>query len=157
MSTPSSSSSSPSSTSVQILNPPSNRSLAETYSQISIVPLSSTKRLISFAGQTGTSKDSNDNAKLSFAEQIRLALEKVDKNLAAVGASKKDIVMIRPYVVKLTSRSAEEIKAKDEIFLKWWRSTEGDRLTPPDSLLGVDSLWSKETLFEIEVQCVADI
>ncbi|CAK1367175.1 hypothetical protein CB0940_10490 [Cercospora beticola] len=143
---------------VQISNPPDNPSLAETYSQVSIVPISSTKRLISFAGQTGTGKDQTANAKLSFAEQIQLALEKVDKLLAATGAKKGDIVMIRPYVVKLTSRSEEEIKAKDEIFLKWWRSTEGENaLPPPDSLLGVDSLWSKETLFEIEVQCVSDI
>lgn len=61
------------------------------------------------------------------------------------------------YVVKLTGLSEENVKAKDDIFLQWWRSTEGDRLPPPDSLLGVDSLWSKETLFEIEVQCIADI
>ena len=68
------------------------------------------------------------------------------------------ICLFDSYVVKLTSRSEEEIKAKDEIFLKWWRSTEGEKaLPPPDSLLGVDSLWSKETLFEIEVQCVSDI
>lgn len=60
-------------------------------------------------------------------------------------------------MVKLTSLSEADVKAKDEIFLEWWRSTELDRLPPPDSLLGVDSLWSKETLFEIEVQCVADI
>lgn len=80
---------------VQIFNPKDNPSLAATYSQISIVPISSTKRLISFAGQTGTSHGSS-NEKLSFADQVRLALEKVDKNLAAVGASKKDIVMVRP-------------------------------------------------------------
>lgn len=81
---------------VQISNPPDNPSLAETYSQVSIVPISSTKRLISFAGQTGTGKDQAANAKLSFAEQIQIALEKVDKLLAATGAKKGDIVMIRP-------------------------------------------------------------
>ncbi|KAM3414381.1 hypothetical protein BST61_g11022 [Cercospora zeina] len=143
---------------VLITNPPSNPSLAPTYSQVSTVPLSPTKRLISFAGQTGTGPDAAENAKLSFAEQIERALEKVDKLLAATGAKKGDIVMVRPYVVKLTSRSVVEIQAKDEIYLRWWRSTEGDdALPPPDSLLGVDSLWSKETLFEIEVQCVSDI
>lgn len=81
---------------VHIFNPKDNPSLAATYSQISVVPISETKRLISFAGQTGTSHGKADNEKLSFADQVRLALEKVDKNLAAVGASKKDIVMIRP-------------------------------------------------------------
>lgn len=81
---------------VHISNPPDNPSLAETYSQVSIVPISSTKRLISFAGQTGTGKDAQANAKLSFAEQIQLALEKIDKLLAATGAKKGDIVMIRP-------------------------------------------------------------
>ncbi|KAF2211307.1 hypothetical protein CERZMDRAFT_18861, partial [Cercospora zeae-maydis SCOH1-5] len=136
-------------------NPPSNPSLAPTYSQVSIVPISTTKRLISFAGQTGTGPNAEENAKLSFAEQVERALGKVDKLLAATGAKKGDIVMVRPYVVKLTSRTEEEIKARDEIFMKWWTSTEGeDALPPPDSLLGVDSLWSKETLFEIEVQCV---
>ena len=85
-----------SNTGVHIFNPQDNPSLAATYSQISVVPISDTKRLISFAGQTGTSHGKSGNEKLSFADQVRLALEKVDKNLAAVGASKKDIVMVRP-------------------------------------------------------------
>jgi enamine deaminase RidA (YjgF/YER057c/UK114 family) len=64
---------------------------------------------------------------------------------------------LRRYVVKLTSLSEENLKAREDIFMEWWRETEGQRLPPPDTLIGVDSLWSKETLFEIEVQCVADL
>jgi enamine deaminase RidA (YjgF/YER057c/UK114 family) len=81
---------------VHIYNPPSCPSLAPTYSQISVVPISSTKRLISFAGQTGTGQDTEANKSMSFPEQVRRALEKLDKCLAAAGTSKKDIVMIRP-------------------------------------------------------------
>ncbi|KAF7195118.1 hypothetical protein HII31_03586 [Pseudocercospora fuligena] len=143
---------------VQIFNPPNLPSLAPTYSHISIVPISETKRLVSFAGQTGTGPNQEENKILSFAEQNRRALARVDLVLAAAKCTKKDIVMIRPYVVKLTSLSAEDTQARNEIFLNWWRSTEGkDALTPPDTLIGVDSLWSKETLIEYEVQCISDI
>ncbi|KXS99895.1 hypothetical protein AC578_4488 [Pseudocercospora eumusae] len=143
---------------VQIFNPPNFPSLAPTYSHISIVPISDTKRLVSFAGQTGTGPNQAENQTLSFAEQNRRALARVDLLLEAAKCTKKDIVMIRPYVVKLTSLSAEDTRARNEIFLDWWRSTEGqDALAPPDTLIGVDSLWSKETLIEYEVQCVSDI
>lgn len=90
-------------------------------------------------------------------EQVRIALANVDKCLASVGATKKDIVMNRQYVVKLTSLSNADLEDREQGFLEWWRSTEGDALPPPDTLIGVDSLWSKETLYEAEFTCVVNL
>lgn len=56
--------------------------------------------------------------------------------------------------MKLAALKVEDGKARADIFLEWWRSTEEEKLPPPDTLIGVDSLYSGETLFEIEVTAV---
>ena len=144
-----------SSSAVHIFNPEGYPSLAPSYSHISVVPIPSTTRLVSFAGQTG-SASTGDHPR-SFPEQVRTALSNVDKCLAAAGVTKKDIVSNRQYVVKLTGLSAEDRKARSDIFLEWWRGTEGERLPPPDTLIGVDSLAREGILLEIEVTCVASL
>ena len=57
----------------------------------------------------------------------------------------------------LADLSPEEMQSRADVYLEWWRSTEGEALTPPDTLIGVHSLWSRETLIEYEVQVVADV
>lgn len=135
-----------------IFNPEGHPSLAPSYSHISIVPISPTAKLVSFAGQTGTDASGTFP---SFQDQVRKAHEHVDKCLAAAGVSKKDIVSNRQYVVKLTSLSPEDRQARTAIYMEWWRSTEGDALPPPDTLIGVDSLYAEGCLFETEITCVA--
>lgn len=137
---------------VQISNPQGHPSHAPSYSHIASVPISSTTRLIHFAGQTGTRDE-----KTPFATQVRNALAAVDKCFAAAGVTKKDIVMNRQYVVKLQSLSAADFQAREDVFLEWWRSTEGQSLPPPDSLIGVDSLAGKEILYEAEFTCIAKL
>ena len=136
---------------VSISNALDYPSLVPSYSHISIVPISATKRLVSFAGQTGTSTTS-----MPLAEQVRAALANVDKCMASAGVTKEDIVSNRQSVAKLTSLSAADFKAREVGFLEWWWKTEGDRLPPPDTLIGVDSLASNEILYGIEITCVAD-
>ncbi|KAK3710710.1 hypothetical protein LTR37_010129 [Vermiconidia calcicola] len=146
-----------SSAGVQIFNPEGYPSLALTYSHISIVPISDTKKLVSLAGQAGTDHNTSTTNPPSLGEQVRLALENVDKCLAAAGASKKDIVSARQYIVDYASLSGEDVEALFSTFLDWWKKTEGDRLCPPTTLIGLESLWSKETRYEIEVTAVADL
>jgi len=145
------------SSNVQIFNPEGHPSSAPSYSHVSTIPISTTKKLVCFAGQTGTTLKTTPENAPSLYEQVRLAHKNVDKCLASVGASKKDIVSNRQYVVKLTSLSKEDFEARERAFLEWWRETEGNNLPPPDTLIGVDSLWSKETLFEVEMMCVVDV
>ena len=144
-----------SSSAVHIFNPEDYPSLAPSYSHVSVVPISSTAKLVSFAGQTGGTSAGGHPS--SFPDQVRAALSNVDKCLTAAGVTKKHIVSNRQYVVKLTSLSAEDRKARSDIFLEWWSGTEGERLPPPDTLIGVDSLAREGLLFEIEVTCVASL
>lgn len=142
---------------VEIFNPQGHPSSARSYSHVSTIPISSTKKLVSLAGQTGTDPSTTAENAPPLRDQVRIALANVDKCLAAVGATKKEIVSHREYVVKLTSLSKADFEAREEAFMEWWRSTEGDALPPPDTLIGVDSLWSKETLYEAEFVCVVDL
>ena len=61
-------------------------------------------------------------------------------------------------MVGLTSSLAEhDFHARESIFMEWWKETEGERLPPPDTLIGVDSLAAKEILYEIEITCIASL
>ena len=151
---------------VHIFNPPGHPPLAPSYSHISSIQISPTHRLVSFAGQTGTSAGTDPSNPPSFPEQVRAALENVDKCLAAVGCTKRDIVMNRQFVVKLASEGGlcqEDKNARSTLFLEWWnRPIEGEKEgqvlpPPPDTLIGVDSLALREILFEIEITCIAKV
>ncbi|KAI7310319.1 hypothetical protein KC315_g12655 [Hortaea werneckii] len=147
----------PSSSQVHIFNPENHPPQVPSYSHISSVPISSTHRLVSLAGQVGVPPTTTAKDPIpSFPDQVRAALANVDKCLAAAGVTKRDIVSNRQYVVKLQSRSPEDFEARERIFCQWWRSTEGeDSLPPPDTYIGVDSLANPFVLYEIEIQCVA--
>jgi enamine deaminase RidA (YjgF/YER057c/UK114 family) len=145
-----------SSVTMKSFNPEGHPPLAPSYSHISTVPLSSTKKLVTFAGQTGTTSSTNAENAPKFSDQVQAALSNVDKCLSASGAEKKDIISIRQYVVKLLDLSDEDRKARVAMFLDWWKGSEGDRNPPPSTLIGVDSLVTRETLYEIEISCVVD-
>ncbi|KAI6825686.1 hypothetical protein KC332_g8165 [Hortaea werneckii] len=147
----------PPSSQVHIFNPEGHPPQVPSYSHISSVPISSTHRLVSLAGQVGVPPTTTASDHIpSFPDQVRAALENVDRCLAAAGITKRDIVSNRQYVVKLQSRSSEDFEARERIFCHWWRSTEGEgTLPPPDTYIGVDSLANPFVLYEIEIQCVA--
>lgn len=129
----------------QYSNPPDHPPFAPTYSHISRVPLSSTTTLISLAGQVGY----DANSKVippNLPNQVTIALYNVDRCLAAAGATKEDIVQVRQYVVKLHDPFDPKRAA---VYSKWI----GDA-KPPSTLIGVESLASKELLYEIEVMAV---
>ena len=143
------------SSNVHIFNPEGHASLVPSYSHISVVPISSTTKLVSFAGQVGIL--AGDYSRPSFPDQVRNALAKTHTCLAATGVSRSHIVSIRQYVVKLLDMSAEDRKARVDIFLEWWKRDGNEKMPPPSTLIGVDSLASEGVLFEIEITCVASL
>lgn len=139
---------------MKVFSPENHPPLAPTFSQISIVPISPTANLISIAGQVGASLENASST--PFKDQVQNALAGVDTCLAAAGASKKNIILVRQYVVKLLSLPKEDIMARGQTYIKWWKDSEGDRPPPPSTLLGVDSLVAKDILYEIEVSAVVN-
>lgn len=137
-------------------NPDGHEPLAPTYSHISSIPISSTKKFISFAGQTGTTTATTAENAPSFKQQVQNALENIDKCLHASGARKRDIISVRQYVVRLSQLNDDDRKERGKIFLTWWQETEAEGNPPPSTLIGVESLVTKETLYEIEIACVVD-
>ncbi|KAK4891033.1 hypothetical protein LTR27_010364 [Elasticomyces elasticus] len=140
---------------VHIFNPEGHPSAVPSYSHVSVVQLSATSKLVSFAGQTyHPSEASASSDTTPLAEQVRLALANVDTCMAAAGCTKKDIVSNRQYVVRMMELSEQEFDDRENEFLKWWKSTEGDSLPPPDTLIGVHSLARKDILYECEITCI---
>ncbi|KAK0946383.1 hypothetical protein LTR29_002145 [Friedmanniomyces endolithicus] len=141
---------------VHIFNPEGHPSAVPSYSHISIVQLSDTTKLVSFAGQTYLpSPASSSPEPTPLAQQVRLALANVDTCMAAAGVSKKNIVSNRQYVVRMMELSEDEFNAREDVFRAWWMSTEGESLPPPDTLIGVHSLARKDILYEVEITCIA--
>ena len=137
---------------VRNFNPAGHEPVAPTYSHISSVPISETKKLVTFAGQVGTASKAT-----TFPQQCQNAIANVDKCLHATGARKSDIVSIRQYVVRLSQLSDEDRMEGRRILLTWWKETEGENLRPPGGTLMGLGLVTKETLYEIEVSCVVGV
>jgi enamine deaminase RidA (YjgF/YER057c/UK114 family) len=141
---------------VQNFNPSGHEPLAPTYSHISSVAISSTKKLLTFAGQTGTTKQTTADNAPTFRQQVQDALENIDKCLHASNARKSDIISVRQYVVRLSQLNDDDRRERGMIMLNWWQETEAEKAPPPSTLIGVESLVTKETMYEIEVTCVVD-
>ena len=124
-------------------DPPNHPPFAPTYSHISRVPISNEAELISFAGQIGS--NSSREIPSSLSEQVQLALANVDLCLKAAGATKRDIVQVRQYVVNL--HPVDTARAK--LYSEWM---EGNK--PPSTLVGVQSLADERLKYEIEIICV---
>lgn len=124
----------------ETFNPPDLPTFTPAYSHISRVPISSEADLISFAGQIG--RNSTGEIPPTLEGQVRIALANVDLCLQAVGATKKDIVQVRQYVVNL--HPLDPIRSK--LYIQWMG---GNR--PPSTVVGVQSLADERLLYEIEV------
>lgn len=144
---------------IQIFDPPKHPAVAPSYSQISTVPLSPTAKLVTIAGQVGHNYNNPAGAiPQSFPEQIRIALRNVETCLAAAGASKRDIISNRQYVVRMSQLHPGDLRLREEIVTKWFGKDRDGLKPPPDTLIGVESLAStggkREYLFEIEVTAI---
>lgn len=72
-----------------------------TYNHISVTPLLPTSKLITLAGLTGCDPGRTDNP-ATVPEQASIAYTKIKTCLAAAGATPRDIVQVKHYIVKET-------------------------------------------------------
>ncbi len=137
-------------------NPPTVPAPPPTYSQACVTPLLATSKLVTLAGQTGLGADGRIPD--SFAAQVAAAYEAVHAALLASGATPRDIVFVRHYIVKSTGDAVRD--TADVVDRGWgelWtayldKEAAGHR--PPDTVLGVASLAKSGLWYEVEVTAV---
>lgn len=140
-------------------NPPNVPKPPPTYDQVCITPILPSAKLITLAGQTGLDPIPGVfSISPSFTEQARKTYETISSCLKAAGATPRDIVFVRHYIVKETGDP--DLDGKDVVDRGWgelWmefmdREAGGHR--PPDTVLGVASLAKKALLYECEVVAI---
>lgn len=139
------------------LNPPSVPKPPPTYDQVAVTPLLPQSKLVTLAGQVGIDPVSGE-VPADFSRQVRLAYDSIENALAAVGATPRDIVHVRHYIVTVTGDAA--LDSKDVVDRGWgklWiefmdQKAGGHR--PPDTVLGVAGLAKKALLYEVEAWAV---
>jgi enamine deaminase RidA (YjgF/YER057c/UK114 family) len=104
------------------------------------------KELLFLAGQVAVDADGNTVAKGDAGAQTRIAYEHIGGILADAGASYKDIVQVRTYLVgqeNLQSYLDEREKLFNEIY--------ADGVYPPNTLVFVAALFEPDMLVEVEI------
>ncbi|CAO2654936.1 Nn.00g116690.m01.CDS01 [Neocucurbitaria sp. VM-36] len=133
-------------------NPPAVPKPPPTYDQVCVTPLVPSSKLITLAGQTGLRPDQTISS--DFQEQAKGAYEAVHNCLKAAGATPRDIVHVRHYIVKETGNpDLDKLDVVDRGWGELWmefmdKHAEGHR--PPDTVVGVASLAKKDLLYEVE-------
>lgn len=134
-------------------NPPDVPNPPPTYNQVCVTPIRPSSKLVTLAGQTGLRQDQSIASDIK--EQARTAYETVHKCLAAAGATPRDIIHVRHYIVTESGDAAQD--DRDVVDRGWgeiwieFMDREGDGHRPPDTVIGVASLAKKELLYEVEV------
>lgn len=141
----------------QAFNPSTVATPPPTYNQVSITPLLPTSKFITLAGQTGVYPLTGKPAPI-FIDQIRQAYINVHNCLKAVGATPRDIIHVRHYIVQ-DSGDAELNKLP--IVQRGWgdlwiefMDNEGEGHRPPDTVLGVAGLALEGLYYEVEVWAI---
>ncbi|KAF1943019.1 YjgF-like protein [Clathrospora elynae] len=136
-------------------NPPTVPTPPPTYSQVCITPIVSTSKLITLAGQTGIS--SGQKIPSDIREHAKGAYKNILSCLKAAGATPRDIIHVRHYIVKTGNPDQD---GKDIVDCGWgelWmefmdREASGHR--PPDTVVGVAGLAISGLLYECEVMAL---
>lgn len=137
-------------------NPPNVTRPPPTYDQVCVTPIHPSSKLITLAGQTGLHSDGFVDPDISA--QAKKAYDSILNCLQAAGATPRDIVHVRHYIVK-ESGNAEKDKL-DVVDRGWgevWMAfmdKEADGHRPPDTVVGVASLAKANLLYECEVSAV---
>lgn len=137
-------------------NPPDVPKPPPSYDQVCITPILPTSKLITLAGQTGRQTDGSIASDIK--SQAKAAYETVNRCLKAAGASPRDIVHVRHYIVKDTGIAGEE--DVDVVHRGWadlwieFMDKEADGHKPPDTVVGVACLAVKGLLYEVEVTAI---
>lgn len=137
----------------QAWNPDTVYPAPPTYKQVAVTPLLSTSKLVTLAGQTGISA-LDGSISGNFVDQAREAYRNVYACLRAAGATPRDIVHVRHYIVQSTGDA--ELDAKDVADRGWgdlwcaFMDQEADGHRPPDTVLGVAGLAKQGVFYEVE-------
>jgi enamine deaminase RidA (YjgF/YER057c/UK114 family) len=127
-----------------------------TYSQLCITPLLPTSRLVTLAGQTGLQSGGSIDPDITV--QARNAYKAIHTCLKAAGATPRDIVHVRHYIVKESGvKEKDELDVVDRGWGEEWMEfmdREADGHRPPDTVVGVASLAKKAILYECEVSAI---
>jgi enamine deaminase RidA (YjgF/YER057c/UK114 family) len=136
-------------------NPPDIPPPPPSYKHVAITPLFPTSKLITLAGMTGSNPAGMPK---TVSEQATIAYDKIKKGLAAAGATPRDIVQVKHYIVKETGDVEID---KIEVVERGWAAVwidfmdhEADGHKPPDTVIGVASLAKHDILYECEVWAI---
>lgn len=129
-----------------------------TYNQAAVTAILSSSNLIKLAGQVGDDLASGKVVSHDIKEQAQLAYQNVLNCLIAAGATPRDIVHVRHYIVKTTGdANVDKLDVVDRGWAPFWMEfldREPDGYRPPDAVLGVASLAKKDLLYEVEVEAL---
>lgn len=121
------------------------------YQHVAITPILPTSKFITLAGMTG-------DYKAPWIEQVKGAYENIRKCLEAAGATPRDIIHVRHYIVNDSGDA--ELNEEDIVERGWaplwieFMDKHADGHKPPDTVLGVASLALKGLLYECEVWAI---
>lgn len=138
-------------------NPPNVPHPPPTYDQMAITPLLPTSKLVTLAGQVGLHPETLKVAE-GFDAQVKLAYQNITNCLKAAGATPRDIIHVRHYIVKDSGRVG--VESEDELTRVWghhwmeYMDKEGEGHRPPDTVVGVACLATSELLYECEVWAI---
>ncbi|KAJ9494539.1 hypothetical protein H2202_009971 [Exophiala xenobiotica] len=128
-----------------------------TYSHIAITPVLPKTRLITLAGQVGIDPQTS-GVPTDFVKQVELAYANLLNCLRAAGATPRDIIHVRHYIVNgQTGGEADSSEIIDRGWSSLWMEfmdKVGEGYRPPDTVLGVASLAKKELLYEVEAWAI---
>ncbi|KAF2755535.1 YjgF-like protein [Pseudovirgaria hyperparasitica] len=142
----------------QAFNPKTLAAPPPSYDQVCITPILPTSKLITIAGQIGRHPEHDFKHNKSLLDQAAQAYENVANALAAAGATPRDITFVRHYIVQDSGDA--ELNKKDVVSRGWaplwieFMDSKGEGHRPPDTVVGVASLATKEILYEVEVVAV---
>ncbi len=133
-----------------------------TYKHVCITPLiPGSVDLITLAGLTGynhTKPPGGPSNPLTIKGQAPIAYSKIKTCLASAGATPRDIVQVKHYIVKETGDP--EVDRLDVVERGWgeawieFMDKEAGGHRPPDTVVGVASLAVKGLLYECEVWAI---
>lgn len=127
-----------------------------TYNHVCVTPLLPTSKLVTLAGLTGV--DPARAGRSTVSEQAAIAYAKIKTCLAAAGATPRDIVQVKHYIVKDTGDA--QVDKVDVVHRGWgelwidFMDQEAGGHRPPDTVVGVASLAEKDILYECEVWAI---
>ncbi|MCJ1443621.1 MAG: hypothetical protein MMC23_004120 [Stictis urceolatum] len=138
-------------------NPSNVPTPPSTYNQVAVTPLVPGSKLVTLAGQTGIDP-STRNISSVLVDQVRVAYTNVSNCLKAAGATPRDIIHVRHYIVQSTgSTETDSVEVVERGWGPLWEEFmdgEADGHRPPDTVLGVASLAKKALLYEVEVWAI---